>query len=131
MPDSYQRKMTEQGYNYMEDAVTLHHMAEFFETRCKHLEVKPTSKKSNKKASKKRKAVQFASSDEESSEDEENTLEDSEESEPHQTENSLRPFHLAFPVDDLPAARKFYTEVLGCTTGREKEESCVFNFYGH
>ena len=43
----------------------------------------------------------------------------------------LRPFHLAFPVDDLPAARKFYTEVLGCTTGREKEESCVFNFYGH
>ena len=46
-------------------------------------------------------------------------------------ENSLRPFHLAFPVDDLPAARKFYTEVLGCTTGREKEESCVFNFYGH
>ena len=57
--------------------------------------------------------------------------EDSEESEPHETENSLRPFHLAFPVDDLPAARKFYTEVLGCTTGREKEESCVFNFYGH
>ena len=55
----------------------------------------------------------------------------SEESEPHETEKSLRPFHLAFPVDDLPAARKFYTEVLGCTTGREKEESCVFNFYGH
>ena len=44
---------------------------------------------------------------------------------------SLRPFHLAFPVDDLPAARKFYTQVLGCSTGREKEESCVFNFYGH
>jgi len=43
----------------------------------------------------------------------------------------LRPFHLAFPVDDLPAARKFYTEVLGCSTGREKEESSVFNFYGH
>ena len=55
----------------------------------------------------------------------------SEESEPHETEKSLRPFHLAFPVDDLLAARKFYTEVLGCTTGREKEESCVFNFYGH
>ncbi|MEL0100607.1 MAG: VOC family protein, partial [Euryarchaeota archaeon] len=33
----------------------------------------------------------------------------------------LRPFHLAFPVDDLPAAKKFYTEVLGCSTGREKE----------
>ena len=55
----------------------------------------------------------------------------SEESGPHETERTLRPFHLAFPVDDLPAARKFYTEVLGCTTGREKEESCVFNFYGH
>jgi len=58
-------------------------------------------------------------------------VEDSEESEPHESERSLRPFHLAFPVDNLPAARKFYTEVLGCTTGREKEESCVFNFYGH
>ncbi len=55
----------------------------------------------------------------------------SEESEPHQSENALRPFHLAFPVDNLPAAREFYTEVLGCTTGREKEESCVFNFFGH
>ena len=43
----------------------------------------------------------------------------------------LRPFHLAFPVDDLPAAKKFYTEILGCTTGREKEESCVFKFFGH
>ena len=43
----------------------------------------------------------------------------SEESEPHETGKQLRPFHLAFPVDDLPAARKFYTEVLGCTTGRE------------
>ena len=46
-------------------------------------------------------------------------------------ENHCAHFILAFPVDDLPAARKFYTEVLGCTTGREKEESCVFNFYGH
>ena len=43
----------------------------------------------------------------------------------------LRPFHLAFPVDDLEATKKFYVEVLGCTTGREKEESCVFKFYGH
>ena len=55
----------------------------------------------------------------------------SEESGSHESERTLRPFHLAFPVDDLPAARKFYTEILGCTTGREKEESCVFNFYGH
>ena len=57
--------------------------------------------------------------------------EQSEESDPHETENILRPFHLAFPVDDLPTARKFYTEILGCKTGREKDESCVFNFYGH
>ena len=43
----------------------------------------------------------------------------------------LRPFHLAFPVDDLQKAKKFYVDVLGCTTGREKEESCVFKFFGH
>ena len=68
---------------------------------------------------------------EESSTTKSDDADQSEESEPHETEKSLRPFHLAFPVDDLPAARKFYTEILGCTTGREKEESCVFNFYGH
>ena len=28
-------------------------------------------------------------------------------------------FHLAFPVDDLEAARAFYAGVLGCETGRE------------
>ena len=43
----------------------------------------------------------------------------------------LRPFHLAFPVVDLPAARSFYTEILGCTVGREKPESCVLNLHGH
>lgn len=43
----------------------------------------------------------------------------------------LRPFHLAFPVDDLEKTKKFYVDVLGCTTGREKEESCVFKFFGH
>tara|TARA_B100001113_G_C21068945_1_gene604673 strand:- start:232 stop:669 length:438 start_codon:yes stop_codon:yes gene_type:complete len=43
----------------------------------------------------------------------------------------LRPFHLAFPVDDLVEARAFYTEILGCTVGREKPESCVLNFHGH
>ncbi|MGB0490504.1 MAG: VOC family protein, partial [Candidatus Poseidoniaceae archaeon] len=44
---------------------------------------------------------------------------------------TLRPFHLAFPVDDLEAARAFYTEVLGCAVGRSKPESCVFNLHGH
>ena len=43
----------------------------------------------------------------------------------------LRPFHLAFPVHDLEEARLFYTEVLGCTVGREKPESCVLNLHGH
>ena len=43
----------------------------------------------------------------------------------------LRPFHLAFPVDDLEKAKQFYVNVLGCTTGREKNESCVFKFFGH
>ena len=31
---------------------------------------------------------------------------------------SLRPFHLAFPVHDLDAARTFYGELLGCPEGR-------------
>ena len=43
----------------------------------------------------------------------------------------LRPFHLAFPVDDLLAAKEFYTTVLECSVGREKEESAVFNLFGH
>ena len=43
----------------------------------------------------------------------------------------LRPFHLAFPVDDLEKAKQFYVNVLGCSTGREKNESCVFKFFGH
>ena len=32
---------------------------------------------------------------------------------------------------DLKATKEFYTTVLGCSVGREKEESCVFKFYGH
>lgn len=43
----------------------------------------------------------------------------------------LRPFHLAFPVTDIEQAKAFYTEVLGCTVGRERLSSCVFNFQGH
>ena len=46
-------------------------------------------------------------------------------------ESMLRPFHLAFPVHDLEEARTFYTEILGCTVGREKPESCVLNLHGH
>lgn len=40
-------------------------------------------------------------------------------------------FHLAFPVTDLAQARQFYTEILGCKTGRESESWIDFDFYGH
>lgn len=41
------------------------------------------------------------------------------------------PFHLAFPVHDLGAARKFYGETLGCREGRSAETWIDFDFYGH
>ncbi len=40
-------------------------------------------------------------------------------------------FHLAFPVDDLTAARRFYGEVLGCSEGRSSDEWVDFDFDGH
>jgi extradiol dioxygenase family protein len=43
----------------------------------------------------------------------------------------LSPFHLAFPVHDLAAARRFYGETLGCPEGRSSDEWVDFNFYGH
>lgn len=43
----------------------------------------------------------------------------------------LSPFHLAFPVHDLKAARAFYGETLGCPEGRSSAEWIDFNFYGH
>jgi hypothetical protein len=43
----------------------------------------------------------------------------------------LAPFHLAFPVDDLDAARRFYGSVLGCPEGRSAEEWIDFDLYGH
>ena len=45
--------------------------------------------------------------------------------------HSLPHFHLAFPVHDLEAARDFYTQILGCGTGRESERWIDFNFFGH
>ncbi len=44
---------------------------------------------------------------------------------------SLRPFHLAFPVHDLEAARGFYRDVLGCAEGRSSDHWIDFDFYGH
>jgi extradiol dioxygenase family protein len=44
---------------------------------------------------------------------------------------SLPPFHLAFPVDDLAAARRFYGGLLGCREGRSTDEWVDFDLYGH
>ena len=44
---------------------------------------------------------------------------------------TLPPFHLAFPVHDLEAARAFYGELLGCPEGRSAEEWIDFDFFGH
>ena len=41
------------------------------------------------------------------------------------------PFHLAFPVHDLEATRRFYGEVLGCPTGRSDSRWIDFDLYGH
>lgn len=43
----------------------------------------------------------------------------------------LAPFHIAFPVDDLDAARHFYGHVLGCPEGRSSADWIDFNLYGH
>ncbi len=40
-------------------------------------------------------------------------------------------FHLAFPVNDLQAAREFYGGVLGCPEGRSDERWIDFDLYGH
>tara|TARA_Y100001980_G_scaffold33170_1_gene11233 strand:+ start:112 stop:537 length:426 start_codon:yes stop_codon:yes gene_type:complete len=40
-------------------------------------------------------------------------------------------FHLAFPVNDLEKSRNFYTDVLGCSMGRESDKWIDFNLYGH
>lgn len=45
--------------------------------------------------------------------------------------SSLPPFHHAFPVHDIAAARRFYGELLGCPEGRSAEDWVDFNFYGH
>lgn len=43
----------------------------------------------------------------------------------------LRPFHIAFPVDDLAAARHFYGTILGCPEGRSSAQWIDFDFFGH
>ncbi len=43
----------------------------------------------------------------------------------------LPPFHLAFPVHDLEAARHFYGGLLGCPEGRSAPGWIDFDFFGH
>ncbi len=40
-------------------------------------------------------------------------------------------FHLAIPVDDLDAARRFYGGLLRCPEGRSAERWIDFDLYGH
>ncbi|PCE21873.1 glyoxalase [Paraburkholderia acidicola] len=44
---------------------------------------------------------------------------------------TIPPFHLAFPVHSLAAAREFYGDLLGCPEGRSSPEWVDFDFYGH
>lgn len=41
------------------------------------------------------------------------------------------PFHYAFAVDDLAAARDFYGRVLGCREGRSADRWVDFDLHGH
>ena len=43
----------------------------------------------------------------------------------------MPPFHLAFPVHDLAAARAFYGGLLGCPEGRSAADWIDFDFHGH
>jgi len=43
----------------------------------------------------------------------------------------MRPFHIAFPVHDLAAARAFYGDLMGCPEGRSSDHWIDFDLYGH
>jgi len=44
---------------------------------------------------------------------------------------TMRPFHLAVPVDDLEQAEHFYGGLLGCAIGRRSPQWIDFDFFGH
>jgi extradiol dioxygenase family protein len=44
---------------------------------------------------------------------------------------ALRPFHIAFPVDNLAKARAFYGDLLGCPEGRSADNWVDFDLFGH
>jgi extradiol dioxygenase family protein len=43
----------------------------------------------------------------------------------------MRPFHIAFPVHDLAAARAFYGSIMGCPEGRSSDHWIDFDLYGY
>ncbi len=43
----------------------------------------------------------------------------------------LCPFHLAFPIYDIEKTISWYTNILGCTIGRQDKRWVDFNFFGH
>ncbi len=45
--------------------------------------------------------------------------------------NTLYPFHLAIPVDDLKKCRRFYRETLSCSEGRSSKKWVDLDFFGH
>lgn len=45
--------------------------------------------------------------------------------------SAIPPFHLAFPVKDLDETRVFYSDLLGCRTGRTSGKWIDFDFFGH
>lgn len=40
-------------------------------------------------------------------------------------------FHLAFPIHDIEATKRFYVEGLGCALGRESSQAVTFGLAGH
>ena len=46
-------------------------------------------------------------------------------------QRSIRPFHLAFPIKSIEMTKSWYTNILGCSVGRESERWVDFNFFGH
>lgn len=45
--------------------------------------------------------------------------------------NTLRPFHLAIPVNNLTEARSFYGNIMGFQEGRSSDRWVDFNCFGH
>ena len=44
---------------------------------------------------------------------------------------TLRPFHLAFPIKNIKESELWYSNILGCTIGRQTKQWIDFNFFGH